>query len=300
MNHQFTFLCSLAILIALSFQATAQVKNFEKLVKAEATVESCSFNDSIQSRYAPSFYKDGILFSTDSGDEKIGFTTVIKYAEKGEKIDFYNPKDPFKKSRKHSNVSCTSFAEESGELFFTANHQKVFTDSLGNSVLNLSIYALDSAATKLDAEPLTFCNPEYNFIHPSINKAGDMLIFASDLNGEGHTDLYISHKIAGNWIEPSPLEGAVNSKGRELFPHILNDSTLLFSSDGQIDSLGGLDIYYAERHEGIWQEPILLQAPFNSTFNDFGMIYDETSRSGFFCSRREDFISDQIFRFIID
>ena len=58
----------------------------------------------------------------------------------------------------------------------------------------------------IDDSPLSFCNVEYLFTHPTLSNNGDFLIFSSNLKGSsGGLDLYISRKKDEIWSVPDSI-----------------------------------------------------------------------------------------------
>lgn len=83
--------------------------------------------------------------------------------------------------------------------------------------------------------------------HPTLNKNGDLMIFAADLpSGFGGKDLWITHydKKEKSWKTPINLGPTINTIGDDVFPYLDEDNNLYYSSNGRI-GLGGLDLYKA-------------------------------------------------------
>jgi len=53
------------------------------------------------------------------------------------------------------------------------------------------------------------------------------------------------------------------------------------SSDG-LAGLGGLDIYKTYAVHGFWKTPVNIGYPLNSSFDDFGIIFNTNVRKDFF------------------
>ena len=60
---------------------------------------------------------------------------------------------------------------------------------------------------------------------------------------------------------------------------------MFFSSDGH-PGLGGKDIYYTKQSNKKWLTPVHLDAPVNSSYDDFALIADSVMNKGFFSSKR--------------
>ncbi len=125
--------------------------------------------------------------------------------------------------------------------------------------------------------------------HPTLTNDDQVLIFASDMpGGQGGKDLWmvIYDKRAKNWGDPINLGPKINTPGDEMFPHIHEDGSLYFASDGHY-GMGGLDMFRAAQvgNERKWENPENLGYPLNSPQHDYGIIFEAADR-GFFTSNR--------------
>ncbi|MEQ9300313.1 MAG: OmpA family protein [Cyclobacteriaceae bacterium] len=135
---------------------------------------------------------------------------------------------------------------------------------------------------------------------PSLTADAKTLYFASNRpGGFGGTDIY-SAKLnrRGRWVDVRNAGPEINTAGNEMFPHVDENGTLYFSSDGHT-GLGRLDIFTARRESGV----ISIEnpgAPINSTGDDFAMYMYDPVR-GFLSSNREGGMGDDdIYTFIND
>lgn len=135
---------------------------------------------------------------------------------------------------------------------------------------------------------------------PSLTADAKTLYFASNRpGGFGGTDIY-SAKLnrRGRWVDVRNAGPEINTAGNEMFPHVDENGTLYFSSDGH-PGLGRLDIFTARRESGV----ISIEnpgAPINSTGDDFAMYMYDPVR-GFLSSNREGGMGDDdIYTFIND
>jgi outer membrane protein OmpA-like peptidoglycan-associated protein len=127
----------------------------------------------------------------------------------------------------------------------------------------------------------------YSNGHPSVTPDGTAMYYASTSPfGLGKSDIYVSYKLSnGRWTEPENLGPEVNTDGEELYPHFLNDSTLLFASTGH-GGFGGLDIFMSMKRNGKFTKPFNLGYPLNSSYDDFSLVFDASGRYGAFSSNR--------------
>jgi outer membrane protein OmpA-like peptidoglycan-associated protein len=137
--------------------------------------------------------------------------------------------------------------------------------------------------------------------HPFISKDGERLYFASTReNGYGGTDLYVCERNGRAWGIPKNLGPAINTEHDELFPYEKNDSVLYFSSNRPA-SLGGLDFFHAFKVNGYWERSVAVGRPLNSSMDDFGILFFDSTESGLFSSNRKGGLGgDDIYRFSIE
>jgi peptidoglycan-associated lipoprotein len=125
--------------------------------------------------------------------------------------------------------------------------------------------------------------------HPCLNEDESRLYFVSDMPGGlgGHDIWYIEYnKKEKKWSEtPVNLGAPVNTEKDEMFPHIHEDGSLYFASDGHL-GMGGLDIFRAEKSGNNFTNVTNMKYPLNSSADDFGIIFEGGKERGFFCSNR--------------
>ncbi|MCW3088663.1 MAG: outer rane lipoprotein Omp16, partial [Sediminibacterium sp.] len=133
---------------------------------------------------------------------------------------------------------------------------------------------------------LPFVQAAFDFYHPAMSEDGQRLYFCSNRpGGLGGSDIYYATLVSDSVKnETFNLGEPINTGGDELFPTI-NGDQLFFSSDGHA-GLGGLDIYESAMDKHNWQAPVNLGYPANSSFDDFGIIYNASRSKGFFSSNR--------------
>lgn len=136
------------------------------------------------------------------------------------------------------------------------------------------------------AKTINISSYEYSICHPTLSRDGNTMIFSSNMPGSAKMDLYVSTKEGTKWTEPQRISSAVNSPYNEVFPRLVKDSILLFSTDHPEGS-GGLDVWYSIRANGIWLDPVPLPRPINTAYDDFGLIMSQDFKSGYLSSNRE-------------
>mgnify|MGYP000008084703 CR=1 FL=1 len=126
-----------------------------------------------------------------------------------------------------------------------------------------------------------------------ITNAGNTVYFVSELdeNNLGKKDIFYSEKNEnGKWSYPVNLGSTINTSLNEegVFVNSTNDK-LYFSSEGH-NSMGGYDIFVAERDaSGDWQDPENIGYPVNTPYDDvlFRTIEGEDNK-GYYATVREE------------
>ena len=150
-----------------------------------------------------------------------------------------------------------------------------------------------------EAELLPFNKSEkFNVQHPTLSSQGDILYFSSDMpGGFGGADLYASRKNSdGTWGKPENCGSTVNTSFDEVFPYVRADGKLYFSSKGHI-GLGGLDLFSADGSYNSFSSIQNLRAPFNSSKDDFGVLFFDDLTGLLSSNRNGGSGLDDIYRF---
>lgn len=121
-----------------------------------------------------------------------------------------------------------------------------------------------------------------------INEARDYAFFPVE-NSEGELRLKEGRQLLdGNWEVAESLQGDFTLAGDYAYPFMSGDGqTLYFANNGE-DSMGGYDIFVAQRDPltGEYLQPLNLGMPFNSPYNDFMMAVDEENGLGWWATDR--------------
>lgn len=258
--------------------------------------------------FSPSFYEDGLIFTSDRPLETLSqrsaawddrpFLNLFKV--KIAPLDtaaltsctYMHTKpivleEPLN-SKFHEGSAV--FSPDGKEVFITRSQiaEEGFTPKGSD---RLSLYHAKKLLDRWTIpEPVSFNGDNFSIAHPALSPDGRYLYFASDLSpNRDDMDLYRVQRYGNGtrWGEIENLGDFINTEGNEAFPTFDAAGRLFFASDGQI-GLGGLDIYAAEElEEGIWSIPENMGAPINSTADDFGIIFSQEGTCGYFTSNRQ-------------
>jgi outer membrane protein OmpA-like peptidoglycan-associated protein len=260
-----------------------------------------------QLEYSPAFYKDGLVYISTTG-------AGPKYQVKDRKID-QNLMSIFRARRNSQGllVEPAVFAEEllslyhEGPLTFDRTNSTMYftrnnTDKGKMRIRKLKIFSAELVGEKWqNIKELPFNSPDFETCHPAISVDDEVIFFASDREGGyGGMDIWMSRRDSTSWGAPINLGPVVNTAQNEVFPYVHADGTLYFASNGR-GGQGQLDIFYTSPSDDDWSEPVNLGKPFNSGYDDFGLIVDRDNKNGYFSSNRPGGLGeDDIYNFYIE
>ncbi|MDH7447834.1 OmpA family protein [Aquimarina sp. 2201CG14-23] len=271
----------------------------EDIVKQSGRYEIINYeNNSAFTDFAPSIYKDQLIFSSSRGKSK-GTAKRNPWNEQSylglfkevsnDSLALSFTKEFAKELSSRLHESTSVFTMDGTTIYFTRNNiykGKSKNDSTG--INRLKIYKAVQGAKQKWSQPeeLPFNNDQYSVAHPTLSFDGKKLYFASDMpGGYGASDLYVVNiNDDGSFGTPQNLGPEINTEGRDTFPFISKTGMLYFASDGH-PGLGGLDIFVintATPKKKIYN----IGRPVNSNFDDVTFIIDDDTKKGYFASNR--------------
>jgi hypothetical protein len=185
------------------------------------------------------------------------------------------------------NEGPVSYSGDGKWVAYTKNNFVNGTRQIPSSGMELSIYVAEVVAGGdwRDAKPFPFNGSGYSSGYTYLNEDGTKMYFSSNRpDGYGGYDLYVSFKSGTTWSTPKNLGPTINSQGNEITPFIA-DGALYFASDWH-PGLGGFDIFKAAQSNGVWNKINHLGNAVNSSFDDYGLVYDNRRNLGYFTSNR--------------
>lgn len=147
-------------------------------------------------------------------------------------------------------------------------------------------------------ELLRELNSPFNDETPFLSADGNTIIFSSDRDGSVEMprdergqvrvsfDLWWSKRVDGRWTTPRPVPGAVNTIYNEKSPSLSRDGKTLYYSAWPFGTIGRAVTVRAELVDGAFKNPTPLPAPFNSGYQDLGLVPAEDLKGFFFSSNR--------------
>ncbi len=272
--------------------------------------------NSENSDFSPTFFKNGLVFTSDRGALKAKGSEPELYAWTGKPyLQLFSMQKEAGKTwgpptampdilNTEFHNATASFSRDGNTIFFTRTNKERYKKAKTNtdptswtshtnkskmvSRVEIFISEFKNGAWSVP-QPFQHNKPrEYSVGHPALSADGQLLYFASDMPGSlGDTDLFYCEKQRdGKWGKPVNCGPAINTTGKECFPTLTAEGALYFSSDGHM-GMGGLDLLSAKGAKATWSEITNLQAPLNTGGDDFGIIFGEDGETGYLSSNRD-------------
>ena len=272
-------------------------------------VENMTIINTIYNDYAPAFGSDDYetLFYTST--QKTG--KAKKYDVTGEYYAslFLTQMSREGKWEKPKGILDLNTKSEDGAGIFNSSYtQFYFTrcPQVKREKNGCKIYLAQlSGGEWSDIRQLALVPDSITAAHPTLSHDGLTLYFASDLSG-GMGGMDIWKVTRGNeeddWGDPINMGPQINTKENEMYPFMHAKGDLYFSSNGH-PGLGGLDIFRAspDSISGYGWIVENMGVPFNSSADDFGIIFERDNNRGYFSSRRTGGKGgDDIYAFALD
>ena len=201
------------------------------------------------------------------------------------------------------NAGIINSAANEGESSFNPKGTTIyFTRCLDEKkmVSHCKIYQATKKGRSWSEPELIVLGPDsFDYVHPVISSDELTLYFVSDVTGTlGGYDVWKTTRSKKNkpFETPENLCPNVNSYDHEMFPSLVNDTSLYFASKGHV-GLGGYDIFVSHKKGDDWTKAENLKYPINSEADDYGIIFDQSNvldpisgfpfiEKGFFSSNR--------------
>jgi hypothetical protein len=245
---------------------------------------------------APAFYKNTLVFCSDRRNDFIltytdknnnPLTNLYQLAKK-KSGKFENPKLMSRTLNTPLFEGPSTFNSDGNTIYYTRTLDA--STIMGNRERSDTAFGIFMADFRngewTNLRPFSFNSSSYNTGYPYITNDGRQLFFCSDApGGFGGLDVYVSTLNNGQWSEPENLGPTINTAKNEVFPFVQRNGRLYFASRGYNEK-GDMDIYYTTKVDGAWQTPSRMPEPFNTVNDDYGLIFNAASDTGYFVSDR--------------
>lgn len=275
-------------------RAEQEIKNLEKLDSISLYVRNVDLRpldevNTPQAEYSPTFFNNELYFSSTRESEtfnryNIPFSDLYKVGVEGLSPDASSlSRLPDLFNSEGINEGSVAFSPDGNTMVFAKGNTD---EKKSRRSVDLFISTKKNGRWSTPVS-MPINSPEYWDTSPSFNQAGTTMYFASDRpGGFGGSDIYRATLNArGRWANVSNMGPAINTAGDEVFPYVAPDNKLYFASDGHA-GFGMLDLFSAENKGGVVTVKNLGPS-FNSSADDFGLIYSDFPFEGFYTSNRE-------------
>jgi outer membrane protein OmpA-like peptidoglycan-associated protein len=273
------------------------------------TIKKASFSSDYYDEFSPVYYRGGIVFCSNrnpntlmsySTDQTKGLFKIY-YTDTTGNPDWRRAELFSKILNTKFNDGPSTFSRSGDTIYFSRNQQvEGSLKEISNPKNRLGVfYSVLLGKTWTKPREFRANNEYYNITTPYLSPDGRRIFFASDKpGGYGGSDIYYCQWKKDYWDNPVNLGPVINTKGNEAYPFVNPDGELYFSSDGH-PGLGGKDIYITKFVDTAWLEPVRLDPPVNSKFDDFGIITDSLMNGGYFSSNRDKSIDIYLFKTLL-
>ncbi len=185
---------------------------------------------------------------------------------------------------KNENLGSVSFSQDGSIIYFTKN--------IDGNTQSYQLYRAelnpDRAGEWINMTPLPFNSANYSVENPHLNRAGDILYFASNMPvSKGGFDIFqVTLNADGSPGEISPVPGAINTENDEKFPHLSVDEKFLFFSSKGHENMGGFDVFKSRRTKKGYVTILNLGNTINTEEDEIAFV-PATDRIGYITSNRE-------------
>lgn len=123
----------------------------------------------------------------------------------------------------------------------------------------------------------------------SISPDGRDFYFATTAHADNDRhQIWVSHSVDGGWGYPENLGPNINQPAGSYAPFIATDGRTLFFTTTMAGGFGNDDIHYSVLRNGVWEAPVNIGTPINTSGNDAFLsipasgdrVYLSTSRGG--------------------
>ncbi len=247
------------------------------------------------SDYGPTLYNGNLIFSSSNNvflnnsisERTNQYRTNLFQSIISSNGEFSKPKLFSKVSFSIFNEATPVFSKDGETMYYTQN----LTSNNSNNKLANGGFKLYKSVFKnnkwVNKGPITFgLNDTVRIAHPALSPDGKFIYFASDyLTKYGDSDIFRARiSDDNNFGTIENLGNLINTEGRDSYPFITEDNTLIFASDGR-PGIGGFDMYSIDLNDSK-AKVMRLGDNINSPFDDFGIVLNSEMTSGYYTSNR--------------
>ncbi len=289
--------------IALEIEKCRQAQNWKSENQEHDYILEAITLNSNESDYSPSLWQGrNLVFTSDrleNGTETYAWTGNSFSDLYVSDIDDYYAV-PFEEPiNTEHNEGTATFSKDGAVMFYTSCYSET-----GDSYCKIFRSELKQSGWTKGKEAFQM-RPKFLYRDPVLIENDSVLVFTSnESTGVGGHDLYYSLLEENDtWSAPELMPTYLNSTGQERFPTWEQSTKTLYYSSDFFSGLGGLDIFKTSlKDDGSWTRPENLLPPFNSSEDDYGLVYvseealnPTLKMKAFFTSTRGAYGNDDIY-----
>lgn len=245
-------------------------------------VENESIINTEESEISPAVYENKLVFASTrknlSGSKGNDFYNLYsaQYLHEGQlgRLNKYN-----KNLNSDRSETSVAFSTREDNLYFTRS------STPSRNLKTYVSYIPKDVNESLDINQFKIEGFTGSIGHATFNSNGTLMYFVSEApGGSGGLDIYTSKLAAGKWNKPVNLGATINSANNEMYPFVVNDSLLYFTSD-RPGGFGGLDLYSVSLVKEN-SAPKNLGNKVNTKYDDYSLSFSPGGLTGYFCSNR--------------
>lgn len=149
----------------------------------------------------------------------------------------------------------------------------------------LSAYTLSQECGSLQTAQQFFKSSDTSTVY--MNQKGDKIFYAH-ATSDNHYCLFNQSKLMDKWGDEKQLPMTVNTNQDDNYPFVMSDGVTIYFASKGYNTIGGYDLYVTRYNIGTdtYLTPEQLGMPYNSPYNDYMIVFDETKNLGWFVSDR--------------
>lgn len=267
-----------------------QIANTAKLlVAAPFNVVIKNLGDSINSPYSDhspvlSADENTLIFTSRRAGSTGGDKTIEDQFYEDIYIAYRKPDSTWTKPVSISPNINTTTHEATVGLTADAQTLLIYKDINGGDIY---FSELDGANWTFPQAMGSDINSPYWETSACLTPDGKTLYFVSDRKegSLGGKDIWRCVKLPnGKWSKATNLGAPINTPYDEESPFIHPSGNILFFSSNGHQTMGGYDVFFSNREEGNWTEPLNIGYPINTTDDDVFYVTSPDGKRGYYAS----------------
>jgi tetratricopeptide (TPR) repeat protein len=150
----------------------------------------------------------------------------------------------------------------------------------------LKFFRLSKESGKLSRQQMNVGLKGVTDVSSFITQRGDRKIYTDTVGTQ--LNLFQSDKLLDGWSKGVGISENINTGYDENYPFLMLDGLTLYFASNNLNSIGGYDIFITKYVPGSGEflNPENIGMPFNSVYNDYMFVVDESNSTGWFVTDR--------------